>query len=311
MNVADGDRELFRRLLAEDGYLLPEGTVLKGKSYEGFGQMGRGGTRKAASQAVLDARATGIRDPMNRYTMTAAERRLYDAEMQYRMALSGWSPFVSPAFGNTPDPTGLLRAYGASSASGARRPVTPAELAAAEKAYRNALQAATGGGGKPPQTVFRYIGGFEDDNRLAVKALPVLDASKHGTVTIPPNLGRGKAPQDHEIGTMNRLAAMGFNVQFNVPSGIKNVANPDITMERLMWDMKAPTGGGKSNTSHQLSAIAEQASRGVIDLVRSPLDEASVANEVARRLMGMEKLEEVIVVFRDGSGVRFTRTGIL
>lgn len=123
--------------LREHGYILPEGQIAGGSlrgQREGFGQLGRGGTRRAASQAVLEARATGVRDPRNRYTMTAAERRLYDAQRRYETALSGISPYrSSPGFGQTPDPYGLgLNRTGAP----VRRPVTPVELATAESEYR-------------------------------------------------------------------------------------------------------------------------------------------------------------------------------
>jgi hypothetical protein len=136
---AGGDREAALRLLREHGYILPRGQVaggaLRGQAL-GFGQMGRGGTRRAASGAVLDANATGIRDPRNRYIMTAAERRLYDAEQRYLSVLEGRDPFQSPGFGNTPDPTGTLRGYGRSSASGHIRPVAPEVAARVETEYR-------------------------------------------------------------------------------------------------------------------------------------------------------------------------------
>ncbi|MCZ2261395.1 hypothetical protein [Isoptericola sp. QY 916] len=136
---AGGDRERALQLLREHGYVLPRGQVaggaLRGQA-EGFGQMGRGGTRRAASQAVLDARATGSRDARDRYTMTAAERRLYDAELRYLAVLEGRDPFQSPGFGNRPDPTGALTGYGRSSASGRIRPVTPDVAARVESEYR-------------------------------------------------------------------------------------------------------------------------------------------------------------------------------
>jgi len=143
---AGGDREMALQLLREHGYVLPRGQVAGGAlrgQVEGFGQMGRGGSRRAASQAVLDARATGVRDPNSRYTMTAAERRLYDAEQRYLAVLEGRDPFQSPGFTNRPDPTGALTGYGRSSASGRIRPVTPAVAARVETEYR--LLLATGG----------------------------------------------------------------------------------------------------------------------------------------------------------------------
>lgn len=137
-----GTRDEALSLLEHHGYVLPGGQnptgSLRGQR-EGFGQLGGGGQRRAAVNAIEEARRTGVRDPTNRYTMTAAERRLYDAEQNYKLALSGKSPYISPGFGNTPDPYGeRLNRVGAST-----RPVTQAEMATAEREYRRML--ATGG----------------------------------------------------------------------------------------------------------------------------------------------------------------------
>lgn len=137
----EGERRQYAlERLREHGYILPEGQVpggsLRGQR-EGFGAMGRGGTRKAASQAVLDYRETGVRDPRSRYTMTDSERSLYDAQRRYERALTGVSPYTSPGFGQTPDPYGL----GLNRVSAGSRPVTPVELATAERDYRWQLAA--------------------------------------------------------------------------------------------------------------------------------------------------------------------------
>jgi hypothetical protein len=133
-----GDRAEYQRLLTEHGYILPEGKTLRGKDYEGYGQMGRGGTRITASQAVLDARETGLRDPNNRYTMTAAERRVYDSALRAQAEAAGRNPYRSPDFGNTPDPQGWYTVGG----------------------YPRL--ATSGGGGKPPAIV-PLVSGFDDD----------------------------------------------------------------------------------------------------------------------------------------------------
>ncbi len=129
------DRAWTLELLQEHGYILPGGQVPTGSlrgQVEGFGQLGGGGQRRGAREAIEEARRTGVRDPRNRYTMTAAERRLYDARRRYEVALGGISPYTSPGFGNTPDPFGL----GLNRGGVASRPVTPTELARAEKEYR-------------------------------------------------------------------------------------------------------------------------------------------------------------------------------
>ncbi len=136
-------REDALQALRDQGYILPGGQVPGGSlrgMVEGYGQMGRGGTRRAASQAVLDARATGVRDPASRYTMTAAERRLSDAERDYQMVLQGRNPWSARGFGSTPDPygEGLNRIGGP-----LETPLTPQIAAAVENNYRRWL--ATGG----------------------------------------------------------------------------------------------------------------------------------------------------------------------
>ncbi|QDH85753.1 capsid maturation protease [Brevibacterium phage AGM4] len=77
-----GNKERFASMLTEYGYLTEYGQVAEGAirgDRLGFGQFGRGGRRAGASEAVRRARETGVRDPRSRYTMTAAERREFNA----------------------------------------------------------------------------------------------------------------------------------------------------------------------------------------------------------------------------------------
>lgn len=91
-------REDALRLLERNGYILPGGQnptgVIRGQA-EGFGQLGRGGTRVGAREAVLRARETGVRDPRVRATMTAAEMRVYDAQTRWDAVRSGKNPFTN------------------------------------------------------------------------------------------------------------------------------------------------------------------------------------------------------------------------
>ncbi len=80
------------------GYILPGGQnptgVLRGQA-EGFGTLGRGGTRVGVRNAVEEARRTGIRDPLSRATMTAAERRIVDAQLNWDAVRAGRNPFTN------------------------------------------------------------------------------------------------------------------------------------------------------------------------------------------------------------------------
>ena len=129
-------REQTLDLLKEHGYILPGGQnptgALRGQR-EGFGALGRGGTRRAASEAVLEARRTGVRGPHNVYTMTESERRLFYARRDFEETLSGLNPYTEAA---------IQRRQGTRPWS-VDRPVTDSERARAE-AWFQAMQS-TGG----------------------------------------------------------------------------------------------------------------------------------------------------------------------
>jgi hypothetical protein len=91
-------REETLRLLELNGYILPGGQnptgVIRGQA-EGFGALGRGGTRVGVRNAIEEARRTGERNPAIRATMTAAERRVFDAQANWDAVQAGRNPFSS------------------------------------------------------------------------------------------------------------------------------------------------------------------------------------------------------------------------
>lgn len=125
-------REETLKLLETHGYVLPGGQnplgSLRGQ-HLGYGQYGGGGRRKAASNAVREARASGVRDPQNPYTMTAAERRVYEAERNWLEVQSGYNPYTAAA---------VERRRGVRIWS-SDAPLDDAAKARAEREYREAL----------------------------------------------------------------------------------------------------------------------------------------------------------------------------
>lgn len=98
-------REQTLAELERYGYILPGGQNplggIRGQA-EGFGQLGRGGTRVGAREAVMNARNTGVRDPRVRATMTAAELRVFDAKSRWDDVRKGVNPF-NPKHPLTPE----------------------------------------------------------------------------------------------------------------------------------------------------------------------------------------------------------------
>lgn len=98
-----GTRTNFRRLLEEHGYVTGPQTVggnVVGRFRERFqAPILRPIVAGSARDRVLRARATGVRDPLDRATMTAAERRLYDA--WYRVEYARRTGYVPRSIGTS------------------------------------------------------------------------------------------------------------------------------------------------------------------------------------------------------------------
>ena len=111
----------------------------------------------------------------------------------------------------------------------------------------------------------------------------------------------------HELATANRLIAIGYNVEFRTPSNVEGVKNPDILLNGEIWEMKSPEGSGKHNISDQMKRAGKQSRRMVLDLARSPLDELAVISEVRHRLKGNKRLDQVLIIRRDGTALELSR----
>lgn len=113
--------------LQKYGYILPGGQVsgglIRGR-VEGYGQLGHGGTYPAARARIENAREFG-RVEGDRWTMTAAERRLHDATNRWELVQQGINPYGNPTM--TP-----RAAYSAP-------PLTPAIAQQIENDYRRWL----------------------------------------------------------------------------------------------------------------------------------------------------------------------------
>lgn len=140
-----GTRTNALRMLEENGYILPGGQNPAGAirgAREGFGTLGAGGRRRAASNSVLEARRTGVRDPTVRATMTAAERRAFDADRDWQMVRAGINPYQAGA----PQRWEALKAGTAAPRGGSTpRPLTDRDRARAEAAYRKYALGLDGG----------------------------------------------------------------------------------------------------------------------------------------------------------------------
>lgn len=118
------NKEAVMADLRKYGYVLPGGQNPLGSivgQRQGHGQLGHGGSYSAARKRIEDAIANG-RDPNVRATMTAAERRLYDAKARWELVQQGVNPYTAPSMTPRAKPM--------------ERPLTPEIAAQVEQDYR-------------------------------------------------------------------------------------------------------------------------------------------------------------------------------
>ena len=133
-----GTRTNAIRLMEREGYILPAGQVpggaIFGPARESFTSPISRPVVGSNRSRTLEARRTGVRDPLDRATMTAAERRLFDAN--YRLNYARTTGTVAPS---VPNPRGLRGSD--ADVFTLRRPVSASELRAMEEAVRHQVAA--------------------------------------------------------------------------------------------------------------------------------------------------------------------------
>jgi len=85
-DIAGDSRATAISLLRQQGYIKDRGQIVAQAAERFSAPISRPIVAGTARDRVLTARATGVRDPLDRATMTAAERRLYDSWYRYRYA---------------------------------------------------------------------------------------------------------------------------------------------------------------------------------------------------------------------------------
>lgn len=86
-----------------------------------------------------------------------------------------------------------------------------------------------------------------------------------------------------------------------------NCKTPDLLINRVEWELKAPTGSGKRNLQHTVSRAIKQSSYIVIDArfskihiskIKSHLSAEIKKNKQIKRLLLINKQKNVVEIFR-------------
>lgn len=277
------DRGEYLKALRQHGYVLPGGQQplgsIKGALHEGYGELGRGGTRVAARQAVEEARATGVRTG-SRYTMTAAERRVYDAKLQWQAVLEGRNPYGGRL---TPQIAATVEGNYRRQLANAGQQYTRAEDAL-EQAEKIVVRAGgTGGGGGRPPRAPANLPADDEGQAFWMRRQDALGIDTGGDLLKP-----------IEIESLERLQAVDPLVPLQqkirwIPKRADGISTNDfiwMSLDAEKWELKSPAAKYRTIRDRIKDAMRNAAAHGVvkdrflIDIGDVPLS-SSLRNQLA------------------------------
>lgn len=114
----------------------------------------------------------------------------------------------------------------------------------------------------------------------------------------------------HEFATVIFFTEMGFDVELIPKSNIEGLHLPDIIMEGLRWEMKAPTGKGRWVIQNTLQSAQRQSENVIIDLRRIKLPQEKCLSALKREFEHSNKLKRMKVITKKHVLLEFTKQSL-
>ncbi len=113
--------------------------------------------------------------------------------------------------------------------------------------------------------------------------------------------------REHEYSTVKLLLESGYDVELVPPSQIKGLHLPDIIMQGVPWEIKAPLGNGKHTIKHNIQNAAPQSNNVIIDLRRCNLSEESAMKDLERQFKLSHRIKQMKVIVTDEKIIDFRK----
>ena len=107
-------------------------------------------------------------------------------------------------------------------------------------------------------------------------------------------------PEKNELETAKYFATLGKDVTFIRPSSIPNQHRPDIEMDGLEWEMKAPTGSGKRNIEYNFRKAVMQSKNIIFDLRHVKIPEQQCIAQLEKEFSERPYLNKLYVIKKNG-----------
>ncbi len=107
-------------------------------------------------------------------------------------------------------------------------------------------------------------------------------------------------PEKNELETAKYFADMGKDIVFIRPSSIPNHHRPDILMDGVEWEMKAPTGSGKRNIEYNFRKAVTQSKYIIFDLRHVKLSEQQCISQLEKEFSMRSYLRKLYIIKKNG-----------
>ncbi len=111
--------------------------------------------------------------------------------------------------------------------------------------------------------------------------------------------------QEHELATIKTLLLAGHDIKLIPPVQGKGIKTPDLTIDGVAWEMKAPTGDGKRTIQNTLKRACKQSENVIIDLRHSKMSEEQAIREIVREFTISKKLKKLKIITKAGEILDF------
>ena len=125
---------------------------------------------------------------------------------------------------------------------------------------------------------------------------------KKGKIT--PN---GVVLKTHENATAVFLTEQGFDVDLIPTSNIEGVHTPDIKMDRLKWEMKAPLGEGNQLMENTIQRALKQSQNIIVDLRHTKRHQAKCLRELEKQFLSKKGIKRLKVITKSGKTIDFEK----
>lgn len=121
---------------------------------------------------------------------------------------------------------------------------------------------------------------------------------------ITPN---GVILEAHETATVIYFTELGFDIELIPRSQVEGIHKPDIIMDNLEWEIKAPKGDGKWVIINTIQRAIKQSANIIIDLRRTKRNQDKCISDIRKEFEKSRSIKRILIITKPGNLIDLRR----